>query len=609
MSQTTEETAPARPKGSPGMMILLLVVLVPSLLLGTLAGAGSAAIIGGFVALFALLAAMGGPLRADLRRLALIGPLVAVGAVVPRLVAEVSVPVAFALIVALVFVGGLLPLRGPQYSGVALGLGMGTLFGYAMPLTGVVHAGQLAISGAVGFGVAVLLRVVMGLKDPSGPTRASVASVLDDPGSSFAVAFDTWSSDRPRRWLGTVLMAAGRYRLARRLVSRQVAEGDEEAAALLEREDVRAAAVAEAVRSGSLEEAEPVLDEPARPSAGPAGEALSSALDDAGRAASERDATPVPIPSRFRVRMSLTALRIGVRYGSVQVRHAARTAIAVLLALLVSLLLPPGDPLLPTLLMTTMALVQVSWSGTLSRARDRLLGVVVGGVLVVLVVLLLPPAALLPISLVGLAVGMWFVTARPALGAAGILVMSVGINTELRNLDATHVIVEYVLLTLVALLIGGVLGFVVVPGRRPPKLPVRVEAAVADAVVALTSLGEAEGHRDPERVLRALGEAQAAAQQLTPDRETLTADQERELDRFRGSLQDLLALALFTVTSGDTAPGAPVLARAADLLADEVRPDLALPARPVDGAVLLLAQDVVAGRARLHAVLSRDEPG
>jgi hypothetical protein len=223
----------ASAKGSPAILIILIVVLGPALALGTLVGAGPAAIIGGFVALFTLIATMGASLRSDLRRLAFVGPLIAFGAVVPRLVAEFSIPAAIALCVAVVLVAGLLPLGGRRYDAVALGIGMGTLFGYSMPI-GSFQPWQLALAAVTGIVVAALLRLLLGASDPSGAPRKAAAALLDGTGDDFTAAFDLWATDRPAKWLGGVLIAAGRYQLARRILSERVdPDGSGDAAELL----------------------------------------------------------------------------------------------------------------------------------------------------------------------------------------------------------------------------------------------------------------------------------------------------------------------------------------------------------------------------------------
>ena len=588
-----------RPKGSPAFLIMLVVILGLSFAAGALVGAGGASIIGGFIALFSLLATMGGPLRADLRRLAVIGPLVAFSAVAPRLIAEASVAWAIALMTVLVFVAGLLPIRARRYDSVALGVGMGTLLGYSIPLTSRADAGQFIIAAIVGLVVAVALRVLLGIADPTGPTRKAVAGLLDESSSDFSTAFETWLSDRPARWLGTVLIAAGRYRLARRVL-RSADEGNAHSpvAATLDEAGVRAAAIATAVSAKKAETSDAAASTPT-PSAdgalaGSATAAMNSALDEAERAARERDAEIVPLPAGFRRRLSLAAVRSGLRHGTVQVRHAIRAAIAVLIALLISLFLPPGDPLLPTLLVTTFAIVQSSWRATLSRARDRFLGLIVGGALVVVIVLVVPEFLLLPISLVGLAVGLWFITARPAIGTAGIIVMSVGLNSEMRHLDPYAVIIEYVVLSVLALVIGGLIGFIVVPAWRPPSVGSRADSAVSLSAGVLRRLADGGLRDTPRAALESLGDAQGATQQLIPDHEKLTPAQEESLERLRTGLQDLLVTALFLTSQQHSSESGPTeWARAADIL--EANPSSAsevTDAGPMTGALTLLANEV-----------------
>lgn len=327
---------------------------------------------------------------------------------------------------------------------------------------------------------------------------------------------------------------------------------------------------------------------------------MDAALDDAEVASRQRDQSPADIPRGLRGKIGLAALRAGLRNGSIQVRHALRTAVAVLLALLVSLILPNGDPLLPTLLVTTFAIVQISWRATLLRTRDRVLGVLAGGVLVVILLLVLPHALLLPMSLVGLAVGMWFITARPAISIAAMLVMSVGLNTGLRHLDPVGVVIQYIALALTAVVIGGVVGFAIIPAWRPRPLPTRVAAAVSRVATVLSALSSAAAHETPKQGLRLLEQAQAATQQLVPDREQLDAHQQDQLEQLRTTLNDLTATALFAVARNT--PGTPgALLHAAEILNGPATVRAPHGGRSIDSAVLLLASSA---SKRKEALLS-----
>jgi len=580
------------------MIILMVIVLVPTLLLGQVFGAGAAAIIGGFVALFSLISSMGGPLRANLLRFSFVGPLVAVGSIAPRLLAEVSVIAAIALATIIVFVAGLLPLRSSRYNSTALGLGMGTLLGYAMPV-GTTSALGLIAAALAGLVVSGLLLLVMGKKDPSAPTRAAVAGLFDESNVDFAGAFSLWVSDRSPKWLGSTLLAAGRYRLARRVVVSQSGSSDA-AAESLDFAAELATHVADAIRAPKSEGAAPTESSPTAAAETtvtdtPAISAMMTALHDAERAAAERDITPTAVSPTLRRTVDGQSVRAGIGQGAIQLRHAIRTAVAVLLAFCVSLFLEPGDPLLPTLLLTTLGVVQASWHATLARALDRFGGILAGGVLVVLVLAFLPPSFLFPISMVGLAVGMWFITARPAIGTAGLIVMSVGLNAEVRNLDPFAVAIEYTILTAIALLIATVIGFAVVPSWRPAAIAVRVSRAIDEVAGVLLALGESPADDRSALRLSAVTNSQVATQQLVPDHEKLTAIQERELAQFREGLKDLLVTSIFLATQSapdtqhDFSSAARILSGGA--VAETERMDV----------VNLLAWGVASQRARLEA--------
>jgi hypothetical protein len=561
-----------------GLLPLLVIVAVPAFAVGTLVGAGPAAVVGAFVALFGLITSLGGPLWPDLRRLAVLAPVLFGAAVGPRLLAEVSRPAAFALIVVVVTAGALLPLRGPRYTTTALGLGMVTLFAYGIPLLSPASSWQFVLAAAAGVVVALVLRLAFGVADPSKPTRAAVADLLDGDGD-VSGPVSLWHADGRRRWLGTVLQEAGRYRLARRAAEALARRSDAEEPAL---DDLRTRAheVAERVRAKrSAAPGAPTPDVGNRPL-----DAAYAALDAIDRAAGARDDDPVPIPPEARQDLRSVPLTGWLR--TAQVRHALRTGLGVLAALLLSVRLRPGDPLLPTLLMTTFGVLQASWRDTLGKAWPKVVGLAAGSVVVIVVILLVPTAAYAPVAGVALVIGLSTITTRPALGSAAMVCMSVAMNSSLRHLDPVGTLVEYVLLTAGALVIAVVVGFAVVPGVRPPALRVRVEEAVAATVTAVRSLGGPRGD-----MVAAQRAALRAIADLTPDRDRLTADQQADLDRFREGLVDLRVLATASVLDPDDEH--PAVGRSLAVLEGAAEPG------PDDGVLVALAGEVRDLRERL----------
>ncbi|WP_321167118.1 hypothetical protein [Amycolatopsis japonica] len=187
----------------PGLLVVLLVVLGGVSGLGFLLGLGNAAVLAALTALFCLIAAVGGPLWADLRLLAWFAPALILAVGVPRLLGAVSQWAAIGLLVAIVVVAGLVPVLGPRFVTVGLGLGMASLFGYGFQLTGTASAGQILGAPAIAVGVVILLRVLMGAKDPAKPTRDALADALSTGTSETQVrAARLWLADRPRRWTG-----------------------------------------------------------------------------------------------------------------------------------------------------------------------------------------------------------------------------------------------------------------------------------------------------------------------------------------------------------------------------------------------------------------------
>ncbi|MEK8227418.1 hypothetical protein NKG05_16915 [Oerskovia sp. M15] len=255
-------------------------------------GAGPVGIIGGLTGMFALVAFMGGPLRADLRIAAVMGPLLIFAAAVPRLVAETSRPRRS--------LSSWCSCSWPHFSPARptlrqRGDGAGDDHGVRLRLRtdgwGRSSAGDRG--GRRGVAVALILRILMGISDPSKQTREQVAAVLvaDDPSAATATAFSTWLSDGRQRWLADALEGASRYRLALHAADLAATGGPDDAALR-----GRAHELAEEMK------AKPRRDKPVKaPLASPASAVAEApsptprALDSVEQAIQKRDTTKVTL--------------------------------------------------------------------------------------------------------------------------------------------------------------------------------------------------------------------------------------------------------------------------------------------------------------------------
>ncbi|WP_101523062.1 FUSC family protein [Nocardioides houyundeii] len=542
--------ARSRPKGSPMLLVLMALVVVPSVVLADHWGAGPAGIIGGLTGLFSLVVFMGGPLRADLRLAGVLAPLLVIAAVVPRMVGEVSRPGASALVVLITFVAALLPLAGPRFGNAGLGLGMTTMFGYGYAIRGSADDQQLVVAAVAGVLVGLLLRLLFGIADPSKPTREQVAEVLvgDDPASATSTAFGTWLSDGRQRWLADVLEAASHYRLALRAAALpgtlpSTLPGADQGQ--VDELRGRASELADRLRAkpgrGTEQQHAAAQAQVRQPARGPSTlEDAASALDAVEQAILGHDTTPVPIERDRRRELSYALLHPSGRLRSIQVRHAFRTALGVLIMLLVTAPLESGDPLVSTVLLATFGILQASWRDTFTKARNKIIGLCGGSLAVAVILLVAPSNLLVPIAGVSLCLGLWYIVTRPALGAGFMVVVSVGMNAVTRDLDPVDLLLQYVGLTLVAVVVGVVVGFTVVPSFRPAPLRRRIEAATQATEAALRV-----SRNDQHPLSEVLALQRVAAQkqeELVPDHEPLDDRQLADLDRLRTGLRDLLTL-------------------------------------------------------------------
>lgn len=118
-----------------GLIAIVIVVMGGAMLISAQLGVGPGIILAGFTAIFFTLGIGGGSLRADLRKAAWYGPLTALAASLPRIIADYHLGLALALVAVVIFVAGLLPALSRNYEQAGLGLGIATVLGFALQRT------------------------------------------------------------------------------------------------------------------------------------------------------------------------------------------------------------------------------------------------------------------------------------------------------------------------------------------------------------------------------------------------------------------------------------------------------------------------------------------
>lgn len=541
---------------------------------GTLFDAGPAATLAATTALFVGFGASGGSLRADLRLLLAMAPAFVIAAAGPRWLAQFSPPGAVALLAVLILAAGVLPAQGPRWATVGKGLALTSVMGYALPLSHPATGAQLVTAAVAGVLAAVTARVLSGVADPGRPVREKVAAVLVTPGPDVAGALVAWLQDRPTAWLGQSLAAATAYR-SLRTASPPV----DPARALLDARAQEVAGLILARRPGSSGD-----DRDPTPLHGPA----SIALERAASAARARSGGLVPMPAGLGRRLVAAAWTAPLTWRSDLTRHAARTAFAVLMAGSLALaLLPPGEPLLATLLMTTYGVLQSGRSETLTHAGQRVSGVAVGAVLASVAIWVAPASVLLSLSMAALVVGLGTRQTMPPVSYAAFVLVTVGMNVGVRHRDPEATLGGYLLLVALALAIGVVVAFAVVPGARPLHSdPATARMAVAES---LETLSGGTTQRDLATDLRSVRDALRATHALDVAGDPVVGDR-----RLVDAVAALAGVAVLIAAGG--APGAAETIRAGAAVIRGERP------APQDGDAtglvglfLRLAGDVAAG--------------
>ncbi|KZB85734.1 FUSC family protein [Amycolatopsis regifaucium] len=591
----------------PGLLIVLLVVLGGVSGLGFLLGLGNAAILAALTALFCLIAAVGGPLWADLRLLAWFAPSLVLAVGAPRLLGQVSQWAAIGLLVVIVVVAGLLPVLGARFVTVGLGLGMASLFGYGFQLTGTASAGQILGAPALAVGVVILLRILMGAKDPAKPTREALAdAIAAGTAETQERAARLWLADRPRRWTGRVLGGMFRYRAATGLLEIRGKHLDSaEIARTLDAAKEEAVRLADVVRTPKATDGvEPVRRMELVQLPGATARlvaALWDSLETIRSAATERDESHVDVPKGLRQELRRIELSGALSWRSPQFRHALRCGLGVALALVVASF-RPGDPLTVSFLLATFAIMQPDWHDSLRKAWQRIGGSLGGAVVLALVLWLLPQGFLLPIGLAALLGGFSVMRTRPTIFNGCMVLMSVGMNATTKHLDPRYVLVEYLLLMVLAGAIALLFGFAAIPGVPKPGPAERFGTAVEATRTLLGSVGrKLRGDNvDPRtlgREFRAAAVAQHGLLAAEPGTKEPAPGQRDALENAAEALRGLSVTASSLLLRPGSAGAAAAVGEAARALGTEEVAEIPVPPDADEEQRLVLdtiAADVVA---------------
>ncbi|MCU1472020.1 FUSC family protein [Amnibacterium sp.] len=450
------------------LLIPLAFVLVLAIAAATavVVGAAPTALLAGIVGVLCVLAMFGGTLRQDVRFAAVFGPAMVLVVAGPRLLLPIWAPGAIAAVVVTVFLAGLLPLLGRRYGPVTLAVGLGAVFGYAYPFLGRASALQITAAPVVGVVIALIIRLCAGAADPDAPLRTVLADLYIDK-ASVGAAFRMTAANAPRKWLSDVLVAGIRYRAAEAAIrlqpALQTANQGESTRKGIDFMVARAGAVSELVRRrspgrGSLHAT------PIRPDSWSA--FMSNELDAATVAATARSTSPQGVLPSLQHSRSSRGTGSRLNWRSPQLRHAVRSALAMLAVLLVAAAVP-GDPLVVTLLAVTLGISQPLWRDTVSKTRQRLIGVLAGVVLLAVIVWLLPSGWLFGIGIASLIIGLIFISSRPVVYYAASVLLGIGTKSSRPGFDPVEMLIEYPVLILVAATIGVTFGLIAVPWLRP----------------------------------------------------------------------------------------------------------------------------------------------
>ncbi|MEV0052075.1 FUSC family protein [Saccharopolyspora shandongensis] len=393
--------------------VLVLIAVVAGTAIGWIFGLQTPALIAGLTAVLALIATGGQSLRSDLQRFVWFTPaLVLVMTVGPLLS---NIPVLAGLAVAVVVFGaGMLPALGEHYRIGGQTFAAATLVSTTTGIGSDQPVLVLLAASAAGAAFALVLRVIIGLSDPTRATRVAVARTLLEPGPGVVEsAAAAWRADGSSTWLGQVLAGAARFRAARETLLAQAQQSDRAEAARLEQivaeADRVAAELARAVRSRACtglpaaarrDPALAVVARGGRQDLPDAVQGLNQGLDRIRGAVVRRVETPLPpsAPGARRERVK-GAIRAHLSFRSSLFRHALRCTLAVAFGMVIVLLL--RDPSASSLLLALYVVLQPAARDSMTGALERTGGAVLGVTALAVLIGLLPGAFLLVPLVIG----------------------------------------------------------------------------------------------------------------------------------------------------------------------------------------------------------------
>ncbi|MHA6798149.1 FUSC family protein [Bounagaea algeriensis] len=492
----TTEAGTSDPRQRQYAVLVLCAVALGSVL-GWLLDATTPALIAALTAVLTLIAAGGQSLRSDLHRLSRFAPaLVAVMTCGPLLR---DIPIAAGALVAVVIFGtGMLPALSEHYR-----VGAQTVAAATLAATSGIGRDEpwwtLLLASAAGAALALVLRVLIGLSDPTRATRWSVARTLLQPGPGMLEgAVAAWRADGAPRWLGEVLAGVARFRAARETLLTRANHADRAEAARLRavvaEADRVAAELARAVRARActglppLARRDPVIAHGGYHGSLPqAVHGLNAGFDRIRAAVVNRSETPVPVivagPWQQRLR---DAVRAHLSPRSSLFRHALRCALAATIGMVVVALL--DDPSASTLLLALYLVLQPAARDSMTGALERTGAAVLGVTALALVITLVPGALLLgPLLIAGMLLYVdQLRTHYRTLLACLITVLAVE-QTLLLDRPTVNIGIAFAANTAVGAAVAlfiGFLSYLVLPSSAVPD----VRGAVRAAVWAMTDL-------------------------------------------------------------------------------------------------------------------------
>lgn len=532
------------PRPNLGLLVAIaFVATIVSVVLISL-GAAHLLVFADLAALYLAMGAFGGTLASDVRNLAATGLFLLLAVGIPTWLSGSVLPLSAAIVVLVVAAASLTGALGSRWALWAQGASLAALSAFTYQHTRGITPVEVFTGISVAFLVVACVRILVGLLNRDGAQReALAAAVLDPTFRNAEIATVVWMRGPALAWSRQALLGVLRYVSSATALRRQ----GHAVEVATRGHDVAAPVAAEVSTSKGHGEAPPTLAAlrgALTTAPGGAEVHLIEALEHIDAAARVRRPGRVRGAASSRRLYARTVLGGAVSPASPYLRHALRLAFALAVAIPIAVLfLPPAFGV--GLVLTVYGFLQLSWRGTVTQVRNRLVGVVAGAALGSVASLILPAGWQTPVGIVVLVIGISYAASSITVLMACIVFGLTLMLAPTLDMEPVAYALGYVGTVTGGAILAAVIAFAAVPLQSPASARRAIERARSASADLLETLAAPMSNRGRSRA--ALIQAYKTNHQILTRRQRSRRSTSGPSDRVHEALADIHFVAFLLV--------------------------------------------------------------